>query len=101
MCLVSNQKLVYFAVLDRWRVRTYDIRKIREDVVSGDDVVNEVTYENSVDTDRHVKHTKYKCKTGHWCKVWMIGQTQDVQLDWTFQIKYVKILWTFLVKGIR
>ena len=40
------------------------------DVVSGNDVVNDVTYENSVDTDRHVKHTKrYGYKTGHWYKV--------------------------------
>ena len=69
------------------------------DVVSGNDVVNDVTYENSVDTDRHVKHTKYK--TGHWCKVQMIEQTQDVQLDWTFQIKYGITFQTFLCKGIR
>jgi hypothetical protein len=44
-----------------------DEHKLHADVVSGNDVVNDVTYENSVDTDRHVKHTKYK--TGHWCKV--------------------------------
>jgi hypothetical protein len=43
---------------------------IRGNVVSGGDVVNDVTYKNSVDTDRHVKHTKrYGYKTGHWYKV--------------------------------
>ncbi len=58
-------------------------------IISGDDVVSYVTStRNSLSVEaRHVKHTmRYRCKTGHWCKVWMIGQNRFWQLDWNSRL---------------
>ena len=79
-------------------------------VSGGDDSVSDVTYENSVDTEaRHVKHTElssfilnvYWCKTGHWCKVWMIEQNQAVQLDWISRLSMALILYRHFGWGYK